>query len=146
CGHADDCDYGAINDVGLLARIQGGVRGFQVKVGGGLSTSPEDAHLLFDFLPADELLPVCEALVRLFDRTGNRQNKARARIKYVIRKFGWDETRRMILDEIAELQGQGRGRMPIDPEPAAKLARPRLPVLSLASGPPDPELLRFIET
>jgi sulfite reductase beta subunit-like hemoprotein len=146
CGHAGDCDLGAINDVALLARIEGDVRGFRVKVGGGLSTSPEDAHLLFEFVPADEILAVCEAVVRLFDRTGNRQNKARARIKYVIRKLGWDETRRLILEELERIRAEGRGRQQIDVGPAERLARPRLPLAALADGPEDPELLSWRAT
>src|SRR5262245_3383173 len=109
CGHDGDCAQGAINDIGLLARIQNGVRGFRMIVGGGLSTSPENAHVLYEFIPADEIIPACEAVVRVFDRTGNRQNKARARLKYVIRKLGWEETRRIILEELEKLQASQLG-------------------------------------
>ena len=56
-GCADDCALAAINDVGCIARVQDGVNGFTVKVAGGLSTTPEDAHDLYEFLPADELDP-----------------------------------------------------------------------------------------
>ena len=93
-GCGDDCAQGAINDVAVLARVRNSERGFEVRVGGGLSTSPEDAHPLEDFVPADRLLPVLEAVVRVFDRTGNRQNKSRARLKYVIRKIGIDGFRK----------------------------------------------------
>src|SRR5262249_25656409 len=130
CGTAGDCAQGEINDIGLPAMIQTGACGFGMKVGGGLSTAPEDAHLLFDFIPADELIPACEAVVRLFDRTGNRQNKARARLKYVIRKLGWEETRRLVLEELDKIRAQGGAKLAIDPRPAGQLARPRLPVLS----------------
>jgi sulfite reductase beta subunit-like hemoprotein len=146
CGHAEDCAQGAINDIGLTAKIVGGVRGFQMKVGGGLSTSPEDAHLLFEFIPADEIIPACEAVVRVFDRTGNRQNKARARLKYVIRKFGWEETRRMILEELEKLQATELGKVPIDPRPAERLSRARLPLLQLAAGGDDPEFRAWKDT
>src|SRR6266702_4090916 len=54
-GCEDDCAFGAINDVACIARVVDGVRGFRVKVGGGLSTTPEDAHLLYDSLPPDRL-------------------------------------------------------------------------------------------
>ena len=64
--------------------------GFRMVVGGGLSTSFEDACLLVEFVPVRHLLVYCEAVVRVFDVHGNRQNKARARLKYVIRKQGWD--------------------------------------------------------
>jgi sulfite reductase (ferredoxin) len=112
CG--DDCAQGAINDVALLARVRNSERGFEVRVGGGLSTSPEDAHVLEEFVPADRVLPVIEAVVRVFDRTGNRQNKSRARLKYVIRKLGMDGLRREYEIELAKIDADGRGRVPID--------------------------------
>ncbi|MCU1277207.1 MAG: Ferredoxin--nitrite reductase [bacterium] len=113
-GCGDDCAQGAINDVAILARVRNSERGFEVRVGGGLSTSPEDAHPLEEFVPADRLLPVLEAVVRVFDRTGNRQNKSRARLKSVIRKIGMDGFRKEFDLELAKLDAEGRGRIPID--------------------------------
>jgi sulfite reductase beta subunit-like hemoprotein len=118
-GCGDDCAQGAINDIAILAetrRSDGGdvVRGFRVRVGGGLSTSPEDAHPLEEFVPAERLLPVAEAIVRVFDRTGNRQNKSRARLKYVIRKMGMDAFRAEYAAELAKIDAEGRGSIPID--------------------------------
>ncbi|MGZ3438247.1 MAG: nitrite/sulfite reductase [Polyangia bacterium] len=113
-GCGDDCAQGAINDVAILARVRNSERGFEIRVGGGLSTSPEDAHPLEEFVPADRLLPVLEAVVRVFDRTGNRQNKSRARLKYVIRKIGMDGFRKEFDLELAKLDAEGRGRIPID--------------------------------
>jgi sulfite reductase beta subunit-like hemoprotein len=145
CGHAGDCAQGAINDIGLTARVQDGVRGFRVVIGGGLSTSPEDAHLLYDFLPADELLAVCEAIVRVFDRTGNRQNKARARLKYVIRKLGWDETRRLVLEELDSIRKAGRGQTPVDLR-GEVLSRPHLPIAQTSPATADPVLAEWQRT
>ncbi|MGZ3425330.1 MAG: nitrite/sulfite reductase [Polyangia bacterium] len=113
-GCGDDCAQGAINDVAILARVRNSERGFEIRVGGGLSTSPEDAHPLEEFVPADRLLPVLEAVVRVFDRTGNRQNKSRARLKYVIRKIGMDGFRKEFDLELAKADAEGRGRIPID--------------------------------
>lgn len=128
-GCGDDCAQGAINDVAVLAKLRTPVqkaeppfekpserveRGFEIRVGGGLSTTPEDAHPLESFVPADRLLPVLEAIVRVFDRTGNRQNKSRARLKYVIRKIGIDGFRKEYEAELAKIDAEGRGRMPID--------------------------------
>ena len=70
----------------------------------GLSTSPENAHALEAFVPADRVLPVVEAVVRVFNRMGNRQNKSRARLKYVIRKIGMDAFR-STLCEVRPQQG-----------------------------------------
>jgi sulfite reductase (NADPH) hemoprotein beta-component len=113
-GCPDDCAQGAINDVGLVAMVQDGKRGFRVRVGGGLSTSPEDAHPLEDFVPAERLLAHVEAVVRVFDRTGNRENKSRARLKYVIRKIGMDGFRAEYEKELANIAAEGRLVNPID--------------------------------
>jgi len=113
-GCGDDCAQGAINDIAVLARVRNSERGFEIRVGGGLSTSPEDAHPLEEFVRADRLLPVLEAVVRVFDRTGNRQNKSRARLKYVIRKLGIDGFKKEYEAELAKLDADGRGRIAID--------------------------------
>ncbi len=93
-GCATDCSMGAMHDIGVIARARevDGRReiGFKVVIGGGLSVSPQDAWVLHEFLPPERLLPVCEAVVRVFDRTGNRKNKGQARMKYAIRKLGWE--------------------------------------------------------
>lgn len=91
-GCPDDCAMGAMHDIGLVARSrdEDGRRaiGFKVVIGGGLAVSPQNAWVLHDFLPPQRLLPVCEAVVRVFDRTGNRRNRGQARMKYAIRKLG----------------------------------------------------------
>jgi sulfite reductase (NADPH) hemoprotein beta-component len=133
CGH--DCAMGAINDVGLLAKIENGVRGFKVKVAGGLSTTPEDAHTLFEFLPADRLLGAMEAIVGVFDKHGNRQNKSRARLKYVVRKHGFDGFKALFEKELAEIDAAGQAVRPIDPSPSEVLARaPSLPIADGATA------------
>ncbi len=135
-GCGDDCAQGAINDVAILARVRNFERGFEIRVGGGLSTSPEDAHPLESFVPADRLLPVIEAVVRVFDRTGNRQNKARARLKYVIRKLGIDGFRKEYDVELAKIDAEGRGTIPIDVRDEVRpdaVLRLRAPVRQTAS-------------
>ncbi len=94
-GCADDCAMGAMHDIGIVARTrpkEGGGReiGFKVVIGGGLSVSPQNAWVLHEFIPPDRLIPVCEAVVRVFDRVGNRKNRNQARMKYAIRKMGWE--------------------------------------------------------
>lgn len=122
CPH--DCAAGAINDVGLIAKVRDGALGFQVKVAGGLSTTPEDAHLLAEFVPGDELIPVIEAIVAVFDAHGNRENKARARLKYVVRKHGWEWFKAAYEQELAKR----RRSVPVDPDACATLSRaPSLP-------------------
>lgn len=93
-GCASDCALGAMHDIGIIARtrdIDGARRvGFKVVIGGGLSVSPQNAWVLHEFLPPERLLPVCEAVVRVFDRIGNRKNRNQARMKYAIRKLGFE--------------------------------------------------------
>jgi sulfite reductase (NADPH) hemoprotein beta-component len=81
----------AINDLGFVARIEHGQKGFKVLVAGGLSTSPVTAWVLHDFIPAHEMPIVAEAVAQIFDRVGNRANRARARLKYAVKKLGFEE-------------------------------------------------------
>jgi sulfite reductase beta subunit-like hemoprotein len=104
-GCPTDCAMGAMHDIGVVARTReaDGRReiGFKVVIGGGLSVSPQDAWVLHEFLPPERLLPVCEAVVRVFDRTGNRKNRGQARMKYAIRKMGWEAFKAEIDKEAA---------------------------------------------
>ncbi len=102
----------SINDFGLIARVRDGVRGFKVVAAGGLSTTPMNAVTLHEFLPADSVLDVVEAVVRLFDRTGNRENKHRARLKYVAKKHGAQAFVAMYEEELAAVRA--RGATPLD--------------------------------
>src|SRR6266581_8641157 len=104
-GCPTDCAMGAMHDIGIIARTRevDGRReiGFRVLIGGGLSVSPQNAWVLHEFLPPERLIPVCEAVVRVFDRTGNRRNKGQARMKYAIRKLGWEAFKAEIDKEAA---------------------------------------------
>jgi sulfite reductase beta subunit-like hemoprotein len=116
-GCGSDCAYGAIHDLGFIAQVKDGQRGFKVYAAGGLSTTPQAAITLHDFVPAAELGRVGEAIVRLFDAFGNRENKHRARLKYVLRKMGEAGFRA----KYAEL------RAAIDAEAMAELELPENP-------------------
>jgi sulfite reductase (ferredoxin) len=92
-----------IHDLGLIARVKDGVRGFEMRVGGGTAIMPRIAPTLYDFVPADDgaYLRVTEAVVRIFDRQDwLRVNRARARIKVFVDKFGIDELRRQVDEEL----------------------------------------------
>lgn len=105
CRH--DCVAGAINDVGLRALVRDGKRGFRMTVGGGLGPLPYEAQLLDEFLPEERLLNRCEAVVRLFNKYGNRQNKNKARLKFVLRERGWEWVRDQIEKEYADILANG---------------------------------------
>jgi sulfite reductase beta subunit-like hemoprotein len=109
-GCPDDCAMGAMHDIGVIARArEAGDRriiGFKVVIGGGLAVSPQNAWVLHEFLPPERLLPVCEAIVRVFDRTGNRKNRGQARMKYAIRRLGWEAFRAEVESEAARLPAE----------------------------------------
>jgi sulfite reductase beta subunit-like hemoprotein len=86
--------------------------GFQLYVGGGLGASPQVAQLLEDFTLADDLLVTIAAIVRVFDRTGNRDNKSLARLKFVIRNLGMDKFRDLVLKERDALRAVLAGKIP----------------------------------
>jgi len=88
-----------IHDFGAQAVVQNGQRGFRVVVGGGLGSLPLSAQLLEEFTPEELLLPTIEAVVRLFDRHGNRKDRARARIKFIIKDWGIEEFSKQALAE-----------------------------------------------
>lgn len=107
CTHEDHAQT-AINDVGFRAKIKDGVRGFEVFVAGGLSTTPRPAYRLHDFIPANEFLARTEAIIKLFDRLGNRKNRARARLKYVMKALGEDGFVAAYNEEIEKIVAEGR--------------------------------------
>ena len=93
CRH--DCALTPIHDIGLLAtKGPDGTIGFRMVVGGGLGSAPRIAQLLRDFTPIDELIPSIEAVIKVFDTLGNRKNRHKARMKFVIEKLGFDEFKR----------------------------------------------------
>ena len=104
-GCVDDggCAVAGIHDVGLIAQVRGSngnrCRGFKVLVGGGLGSLPTESAVLTDFLPEEELLPTIEAVLRVFNESGNRKNKLKARLKFVLREKGIQELRRLIFQK-----------------------------------------------
>src|SRR6266498_3583017 len=106
-----------IHDIAFIARERDGRRGVEVKVGGGTSIMPRIAPTLYDFVGLDdgEYLEVAEAVFRIFDRQEwLRANRARARIKVLVDKFGIEELARQV-DE--ELKGDWVAERDFDPTP-----------------------------
>lgn len=107
-----------IHDLGFIPKveiIEGKItRGFKVLLGGGLGAQPVPAQMAYEFLPADELIPFSEAVVRVFDRLGERNNRQKARLKYLVAKIGLKEI--LTLTE-KEKTGLLHTRVAITPEP-----------------------------
>src|SRR5207244_12690556 len=103
-GWPTDCGAALFNEVGVVAvmrpREDGSVEpGFRVFVAGGLGANPHPAQALEEFTPREDLLPTLEAVLRTFDHYGNRDNKLRARMKWLLDTMGVDELRERILKE-----------------------------------------------
>ncbi len=121
------CGLGRMHDIGAVARIRDGAEGFQVLVGGGLGALPHQAKVYSEFLPAEEMLPLAQAISRVFARFGEKKNRAKARLKFLIAKQGIDEFRRLVEQE--------RSRLPRDPRWEGELLDA---VTSLREGPLRP--------
>jgi sulfite reductase beta subunit-like hemoprotein len=102
-----DCVAGAINDIGLRAVLRESRRGFRMAIGGGLGPLPTEAQLLDEFVPEERLLNRCEAVVRVFNQYGNRANRNKARLKFVLRERGIDWLREHIEIEYADILANG---------------------------------------
>jgi sulfite reductase beta subunit-like hemoprotein len=111
-GCPDDCMATAINDVGLRAVIRDGERGFRMTVAGGLGPLPVEARLLDEFVPAEDIVRRVEAVIRVFNRHGNRNNKNKARLKFVMRERGFDWLRDTIEEEYRDILQNGGIPMP----------------------------------
>ena len=106
------CGLVTMHDMGAIAksRVVDGkkVRGFAFYVGGGLGSVPYKAKLFDEFLPEEELLPTMQAISRVFARLGEKRNRARARIKFLIAHLGVEEFKKLVAEERQKLAADGR--------------------------------------
>ncbi|MBI1909206.1 MAG: nitrite reductase [Deltaproteobacteria bacterium] len=97
-----------LHEIGFIACVQkvGGreKRGFKVYTGGGLGSSPRVAKLFYDFLAEEEIIPFGESIIRVFDRYGERKVRMKARMKFLIEKFGFDQFKRLVEEERKSLE------------------------------------------
>lgn len=105
------CGLARMHDIGAVAKIQDvdgkPTIGFEVYVGGGLGAVPHQARLFSEFVPATEMLPFAQATARVFAAQGEKKNRARARMKFLVEKLGIDGFREAVMEE--------RARLPKDP-------------------------------
>jgi sulfite reductase beta subunit-like hemoprotein len=97
----------SINDLGFRAVERDGQHGFRVTVGGGLGPLPNEAQLLDEFLPLDRVVNRIESVVRVFGKYGNRGNKNKARLKFVLRERGFEWLRDAIELEYQDILTNG---------------------------------------
>ncbi|MBI4569609.1 MAG: nitrite/sulfite reductase [Planctomycetes bacterium] len=117
-----------ISDIGVFPKIVNGERGFKVLVGGGLGGSPQEAQLLTEFWPEDRFLPLCRAIITLFNAEGNRVDRSKARMKFLMRRYGVEAFRRRVF-ETYESFPESAKRLPLfdTPEGLAGAGRPVAP-------------------
>ena len=127
------CGLGRMHDIGAIARVRDGVEGFQVLVGGGLGALPHQAKVYTEFLPANQMLPLAQAISRVFAKFGEKRNRAKARMKFLIRRQGIDEFRRLVEEE--------RSRLPEDPRWQSELEDAMAKVRDRPLKPPSPLVL-----
>ncbi|MEY4164991.1 MAG: hypothetical protein RL419_833 [Actinomycetota bacterium] len=123
-GCSTDCGQAMFNDIGAVAvtrtKDDGSVEsGFRVYIAGGLGATPHPALALEDFTSKEDLLPTIEAVLRVFDQTGNRDNKLRARLKWVVDQLGIEEVRRRVIKLRHTLPASSTWPGGIPPEVAA---------------------------
>ena len=95
----EDTGLSYLHDLGFIAKIKNGVRGFKVMAAGGLGSQPRHADVLYDFLPSDKIIPVMEGVLRIFDRYGERKSRAKARMKFLLKDIGLEVFRELIAQE-----------------------------------------------
>jgi sulfite reductase (ferredoxin) len=98
------CGLASMHDIGLIAKKKVGEdgverRGFDFYVGGGLGSVPYQSQLLEEFVSEQEILPLSQAVCRIFARMGEKANRTRARLKFLVAKLGMDEFRRLVREE-----------------------------------------------
>jgi len=153
-GCKEDCMLGGIHDLGFRAIVRDGQRGFRVVAGGGLGPLPNEAQVLDEFLPAERLVNRCEAVLRIFNQFGNRGNKNKARLKFVIRERGFAWFKEQVekeYDDILENGGiatpesvpEGFGGFQAVPPPLG--TGELLPILG-TNGHPNPDYESWLAT
>jgi len=95
----EDTGLSYLHDIGYIAKIKDGVRGFKVMVAGGLGSQPRHADVLYDFVETDKIIPIMEGVLRIFDRHGERKSRAKARMKFLVKDIGLDAFKALIEQE-----------------------------------------------
>src|SRR5690606_40525971 len=95
----EDTALSYIHDLGFIAKIKEGNRGFKVLLGGGLGSQPRAADELYDFIDAEELIPLIEGVIRVFDQSGERAKRMKARMKYLIKDIGKEAFMDLVADQ-----------------------------------------------
>ncbi len=98
-GTDKDTALSFMHDLGFIAKIKNGAIGFKIMIGGGLGSQARLADTLFDFVTVDQIIPITESVLRVFDRYGERSKRAKARLKFLIKDIGFDAFVKLVEEE-----------------------------------------------
>jgi sulfite reductase (ferredoxin) len=102
----EDTALSYMHDLGFIPKVKDGKRGFKILIGGGLGAQPRLADVAYEFLPTEEIVPFMEAVLRVFDRHGERNSRSKARMKFLLAKIGLEETMRLVEEEKLTLKNK----------------------------------------
>lgn len=129
---SSDADTGLsyMHDLGFIAKVENGVSGFKVMLGGGLGSQPRHADELFSFLPSDKIIPLMDGVIRVFDRYGERKSRAKARMKFLLKDVGLDGFKKLLEEEQKAIPHKS---VPIDATeyPEIKVAEVEVPKVGI---------------
>ena len=143
------CGLTAMHDAGYTAVVRTvdgkQQRGFRFVVGGGLGAVPHQAKLFAEFLPVEELLPVIQAVARVFARHGEKKTRSRARMKFLVSKWGIEKFKEAVLEERQKLPDDPRWTEYLE-DAGDEQEKPLHPPGELPSQAEDPRLQRWLGT
>ena len=126
-----------IADIGLIPSKKDGNNGFKIYLGGGLGAASFIGHQLEEFTSEVRLVSTCMAVIRLFDRLGNRENMARNRMRYLVNEMGWEKFQKLVIKErsnvemTVSLETLGRYKVETEPQNMRQLPNgKKLPLLN----------------
>ncbi len=143
-GCKSECGLAPIHDIGFIAESRpassgrpGEVEyGFKVYAAGGLGSSPKLAKLYSEFLPLPEVLPTCEGMLKVFDANGDRKTRSKARMKFVMERWGMEKFKQEVAKEIAIFKESGKIYPPL-PTPNGRQHLSDLPMAQMVWTPSE---------
>ena len=143
------CGLVKMHDVGYIAttrEVDGQTkRGFEMYVGGGLGAVPRQAKILSEFVTEEEFIPLTQAVARVFGRLGEKKNRGKARIKFLVDSLGIDEFRRLVMEERALMEPEASWTSYLD-DLAKKDEKPLRDSGESLVGADDPDFQKWSET
>ena len=123
-GCGNDCALACVADCGFFAQVRNGAQGFMVYAGGGLGPHPRGGIVIEEFIAMDQAPAMAEAVRRVFDQHGDRTNKHRARLRYVLERMGEEAFRAVCREQHAVVVREGLvGEPPVAPDLESRFSR-----------------------